>query len=231
LGVRGYPDSTKLEVLVVKKAVYPLDAREKQLQGEVIVKVDVSETGTVEKAEVISGDPILAQAALEAAKKWTFKPFIKNGKRVKVSTRLPFDFAFTDNVMTKGVSASGLATTDSPKQVQPAALPTTKDAATAPTPSRVRVSSGVVQGLLIHQVAPVYPPDARRQHIEGTVLLQAIIDREGRISDLKLISGPKELADAAIGAVQQWRYKPYLFNGQPMEVDTQIQVNFTLHRF
>jgi protein TonB len=77
-------------------------------------------------------------------------------------------------------------------------------------------------------VQPVYPPEARQDRIQGTVILHAIISKEGRIADLRLISGPKELAPAAIGAVQQWRYRPYLLMGSPVEVDTEIQVNFRL---
>ncbi|MGA8761498.1 MAG: energy transducer TonB, partial [Candidatus Sulfotelmatobacter sp.] len=96
------------------------------------------------------------------------------------------------------------------------------------TPQRVRVSQGVSAGLLLHRVQPVYPPEARRAGIQGQVLLRAKISREGRIIDLELISGPKELAQAAIGAVEQWRYRPYLLMGNPVEVDTEILVNFTL---
>jgi len=95
-------------------------------------------------------------------------------------------------------------------------------------PQRVRVSSGVVQGLLLSQVKPVYPPLARQARIQGTVLLQAQISKDGRIENLQLISGHPMLAPAAIEAVKQWRYKPYLLNGEPCEVDTQIQVNFSL---
>ena len=61
----------------------------------------------------------------------------------------------------------------------------------------------------MHKVKPVYPPEARQAHIKGTVLLRIVIDKEGRITDLKLVSGPKELAPAAISAVQQWHYRPY----------------------
>src|SRR5436305_12434411 len=74
------PDSTKLERIKYEPPVYPLEAREKGMQGEVRLKLEVSETGDVEKVDVVSGDPILAQAAVPAAKKWRFKPFIRNGK-------------------------------------------------------------------------------------------------------------------------------------------------------
>jgi periplasmic protein TonB len=96
------------------------------------------------------------------------------------------------------------------------------------TPTRVRVSLGVSQGLLIRKVPPAYPPLARQARIQGVVVLQAQISKEGNIQNLQLISGHPMLAPAAIEAVKQWKYKPYLLNGEPVEVDTQVQVNFTL---
>jgi len=96
------------------------------------------------------------------------------------------------------------------------------------TPQRVRVSLGVSQGLLIKKVQPNYPPLARQARIQGTVLLQAEISKDGTIENLRLISGHPMLAPAAIEAVKQWRYKPYMLNGEPVAVETQVQVNFTL---
>jgi periplasmic protein TonB len=96
------------------------------------------------------------------------------------------------------------------------------------TPTRVRVSSGVVSGLLVRKVPPAYPPLARQARIQGVVVLQAQISKEGNIENLQLISGHPMLAPAAIEAVKQWKYRPYLLNGEPVEVDTQVQVNFTL---
>ena len=96
------------------------------------------------------------------------------------------------------------------------------------TPQRVRVSLGVSQGLLIKKVTPNYPPLARQARIQGQVLLQAEISKEGTIQNLQLISGHPMLAPAAIEAVKQWRYKPYLLNGEPVAVETQVVVNFSL---
>src|ERR1700731_1641017 len=96
------------------------------------------------------------------------------------------------------------------------------------TPQRVRVSSGVSTGLLVKKVQPAYPPLARQARIQGTVLLQAEISKDGAIENLRLISGHPMLAPAAIEAVKQWRYKPYMLNGEPVAVETQVQVNFTL---
>jgi len=96
------------------------------------------------------------------------------------------------------------------------------------TPQRVRVSQGVSQGLLVKKTQPAYPPLARQARIQGTVVLQAEISKDGSIQNLRLISGHPMLAPAAIEAVKQWKYKPYLLNGEPVEVETQVQVNFTL---
>lgn len=95
-------------------------------------------------------------------------------------------------------------------------------------PQRVRVSQGVTTGLLIHKVQPVYPPLAKAARVQGEVLLKAIIDKQGTIQDLQLVSGHPMLVPSAIEAVKQWRYRPYLLNGQPVEVETTITVIFTL---
>jgi protein TonB len=96
------------------------------------------------------------------------------------------------------------------------------------TPQRVRVSSGVSTGLLIKKVTPNYPQLAKQARIQGSVVLQAEISKEGTIQNLQLISGHPMLAPAAIEAVKQWRYKPYLLNGEPVAVETQVVVNFSL---
>ncbi|HYW39141.1 MAG TPA: energy transducer TonB [Terriglobales bacterium] len=96
------------------------------------------------------------------------------------------------------------------------------------TPQRVRVSSGVSTGLLIKKVTPNYPQLAKQARIQGAVVLQAEISKEGTIQNLQLISGHPMLAPAAIEAVKQWRYKPYLLNGEPVAVETQVVVNFSL---
>jgi len=96
------------------------------------------------------------------------------------------------------------------------------------TPQRVRVSQGVSNGLLIKKVQPVYPPLARQARIQGQVVLHAEISKEGTIQNLQLISGHAMLAPAAIEAVKQWRYKPYLLNGEPVAVETEVIVNFSL---
>ncbi len=95
-------------------------------------------------------------------------------------------------------------------------------------PQRIRISAGVTKGLLIHRVEPAYPTLARAARVQGEVVLSAVIDSNGQIQNLQLVSGHPMLVPAAIAAVRQWRYKPYLLNGQPVEVETTITVIFTL---
>jgi protein TonB len=93
---------------------------------------------------------------------------------------------------------------------------------------RVRVSQGVTAGLVIKKVNPTYPPLARTARVQGSVVLAAVIGKDGSIQNLHVLSGHPLLTQAALDAVKQWRYKPYILNGEPVEVDTQVTVNFTL---
>jgi protein TonB len=93
----------------------------------------------------------------------------------------------------------------------------------------VRVSGKVEEGLIIQRTVPTYPPIARASGIEGIVVLQATISRSGTIANLHVISGPLMLQEAAINAVQEWRYRPYLLSGEPVEVETTVNVIFKLN--
>jgi protein TonB len=109
---------------------------------------------------------------------------------------------------------------------KPADVPVIRPAAQAP----LRVSSGTVEGLLIQKKAPVYPAFALATRISGTVTLGAIISKSGVIENLRVISGPAVLRQAALDAVRTWRYRPYLLDGHPVEVETTVTVIFTLQR-
>jgi protein TonB len=95
-------------------------------------------------------------------------------------------------------------------------------------PERVKIGGVVMAGKLIYRVTPVYPPLAKQAHVSGTVHLQAIIGRDGRIQGLQVLSGHVLLVQAAVDAVVQWIYQPTTLNGDVVEVLTTIEVNFTL---
>jgi protein TonB len=86
----------------------------------------------------------------------------------------------------------------------------------------------MMEGNLLHRVQPDYPTLARQVRVQGQVVLRAIISREGTIENLQVLSGHPMLVQAAVNAVRQWRYRPYVLNGEPVEVETQVTVNFVL---
>jgi protein TonB len=92
----------------------------------------------------------------------------------------------------------------------------------------VRVSGMIVEGMVIQKTLPVYPIIAKETGTQGTVVLQATISRSGTIENLRVMSGPPMLQRAAIDAVKEWRYRPYLLSGEPVEVETTINVVFKL---
>jgi TonB family protein len=94
----------------------------------------------------------------------------------------------------------------------------------------VNVPSDVIAGNILSKVTPVYPADAKKARIQGTVALEAVIGKTGDVEQLKTISGPKLLEQSAIDAVRQWKYKPFLLNGDPVDVKTTINVIYTLKK-
>jgi protein TonB len=111
-----------------------------------------------------------------------------------------------------------------------ALLPTTQGTSVAPpVPKRIRVSSGISEGMLTRRVEPTYPLIAMRARIEGSVQLRAIIAKDGSIDNLQSVNGHPLLVPAAMEAVKQWRYRPYILNGEPLEVETVVIVNFHMN--
>jgi protein TonB len=98
----------------------------------------------------------------------------------------------------------------------------------AAPPKKINISAGVAVGNLIQKTSPVYPPIAKAARVSGTVVLQATISKTGTIENLRVISGPAMLQQAALDAVRSWRYRPYLLNNDPVEVETTVNVIFSL---
>lgn len=182
---------------------YPEAAKKQGIQGAVRLGTDVAKDGSVSGVQIISGDPALAQAAAEAARQWRYQPFMNCGQ--------PMEGMSIEEVRYSLEGSSGTVSVSRPAM-------------------RVRVSSGVAAGNIAHKVNPHYPEDVKRAGIEGAVVLRATINKAGEPTELIQISGPTELGPASIEAVRQWRYQPYKLNGEPVEVETTVQINFTLRR-
>jgi len=214
LGVEHVPESVIRPLRINKiDPVYPAEALQQGVQGTVLVNARIDVEGKVEGVFRVSGHPMLLAAAMEAVKQWKYIPYEKNGKLMPVATVVQLMFSVENG--------EGVISEPDPIVQEPIAP-------RMGVPQRVRVSSGVSSGLLMRKVQPIYPPEAREEHIQGKVLLHVNIDKEGNVSNLELISGDSALAPAAIDAVKQWKYRPYLLNGEAIEVDTQVLINFTL---
>jgi protein TonB len=203
-----------------------ISARDEAPQpGVVMVRVLVSKTGAVEEVVAVAGQGELPAVAVAGVKNWKYRPYMVDGQPREVQSAVTI--SFRDGVGKRmnvgGTGVAGMAGMvggvmggigSSPVVLRPA------------PPGTVRVSSGVVQGLAIAQPQPVYPPIAKAAHVQGVVVMHAVISKTGDIEDLQTISGPPMLTGAAMDAVKQWKYKPYLLAGQPVEVETTINVNF-----
>ena len=153
----------------------------------------------------------------KAAPETTLSPLVVKGGSVQAKHEAPAAEAQAPSVI-------GIATPDSS-----APLPNlVGSSAPGPVLQRLNVSQGVSTGLLIKKVAPTYPATALHLRIEGAVQLLATISKAGDITEVKVLSGDPQLSKAATTAVKQWKYKPYLLNGEPVEIQTQITMNFKL---
>jgi len=204
-----------------------VNATPAQPAPEISQEIDMPEPRTVESAkkevsDVTVSKPSAAIHNSEPADTTTVPPaephpiVVKNNTRALAKATEP-DMAPpqaiampTDNSALSGIVA-----------VTPAAV-------AKPTMTRLKVSQGISQGLLMKRVQPVYPPQALQMRIEGTVLLDANIAKDGHISNVKVLKGDSILAKAAMDAVKQWRYNPYFLNGEPVEIQTQVSVSFKL---
>jgi TonB family protein len=222
--------------LLVKRVEpeYPPCARAQHIQEQLMLMVRISPQGDVSEVTPVRHNRLFGQAAIDAVKQWKYTPYLVNGQPVEVDTPVVITFELPPATATKtptgvaGDMPGGIPddrmvgrtqgiTSEEPCELTEVVLPT-----------RVRISQGVSQRLLVEKIPPQYPADARRKRIEGTVLMRATINNSGDVTAVDLISGHPLLAPAAIDAVERWKYKPYLLNGKPVEVETQVQVNFTL---
>jgi TonB family protein len=384
--VRVSQDAASALLLQKSSLKYPDAARAAGIEGTVVLRIVVSDTGTVKEVTIISGDPILGQPTADSVKQWKYKPYEVNSVPVEMETELSINFhikpiqssppplgTFKDEgysndfldiqyplsrdwvreteIMRKkaatNAEASGtyvlLAAVHIPQHTAPleadssfvlsaleggrgsrescdkyiqalgaeihsskqgqqkgdatrstiagrdfyradfefnsdprhrvfictqskgyllqwniaglsknainaaastlnliqsttpqSSAPSTSDAGLKPAPngtmvpSRVRVSQGVTAGMVVKKVQPIYPEQARQARIQGTVRMSAIISKTGDVVDIEVTEGPIELVVSAVNAVRQWKYRPYLIKGEPVEVDTQLTVNYTL---
>jgi protein TonB len=123
---------------------------------------------------------------------------------------------------------TGIATAGSESQSPAAPANGSNSGTDSNSNNKLEINQHVSQGLLIHKVTPEYPKAAKKKGIQGTVVLDAVIDKEGNMEDLHVVCGPPELTAAALKAVRQWKYRAYYLEGKAVEVETTININFQL---
>ena len=206
------------------KAVYSADAGEEKPPGDVLVRIHISETGDVESAELVSGSPPLSGAALDAAKQWKFKPFLRSGKPTKVSTVLPVQFAPSERGRSGVIKVGAFRQADDKAEApKDDSVPVLGDPST-----RIHVSQQIMQRMVLDRGAFSYPKAAKEAKIQGTVVLKAIISKEGAVEQLQSVSGPDQLLDGSIEIVRRWKYRPFILDDQPVEVETTVTLNFKM---
>ena len=198
------------QILTRVDPVYPQDAKDAHIGGSVVLHAIISREGLVKDLSVVSGTAVLRDAATDAVKQWTYKPYLLNGRPTEVDTTITVNFTLP--------VAGPSGTFGNPQRSQPLPpLPL--------TPGRYRLSSGVIAGQKLSGEMPNFCEIGREQRVNGSVVLHVVVDRSGHVSEATGISGPQLLLPAAIDAVKTWTYKPYLLNGNPIEVDTLITMS------
>ena len=192
------------------EAEYPPLARQARIQGTVRFDVIIGKDGKVSNVTVVNGHPLLIPSATDAVRQYEYQPTLLNGQPVEVVTQADVNFTI------------GGAPAPSVGIVMKRFEPSQGSAAMI-----MRVSDGPMPKL-INAPKPDYPPLAQQARIQGTVRFSVVIDKNGRVVNSRLDSGHPLLVPAAQEAVRQYEYEPTLNNGQPVEVATQVEVNFRL---
>ncbi|MCX6556443.1 MAG: energy transducer TonB [Candidatus Aminicenantes bacterium] len=189
---------------LIKKVlpVYPTAALEKKIEGIVILEATINEKGIVTDARLIkSPDPLLTDAALNAVKQWVYEPYIMDGKAEPLIFTVTVTFGLNDEPEAKKNNNALVHLQDG---------------------QRLR---------LIKKVKPAYPIMALKKRIEGTVVLEATIDEKGMVTDARMITATDtHLVSAAIAAVKQWVYEPYVENGKAKPAAFTVTVTFALNK-
>lgn len=187
--------------------IYPKKAVKQNRGGKVRLEALVEPDGHVKMVTTLAGDGDLADMADDALRLWRFHPCVVNGRAVEVSAPVEFDFHAGEWTVTYS-----------------APVPPWSSGG----PHRVRMSGASASGHVRYRVKPDYPLKASFTRMQGEIVVHLLIGRDGGVQILMTEPGPAELMYAAEGAVRQWRYEPYLINGDPVEVETEVNVKFTV---
>lgn len=194
-----------------KAAKYPKNALKNKTQGSVVLRLTVGKDGRVNHVEVVSGEPEFADAAARAATKWLYVPYFRDAKPTEIQTLVSINFKLDE-------------------RGEPEITAAFKDAPPPPLVTIFKVGNGVDPPRAIYTRDPEYSEQARSDKYQGTCVLQLIVGPDGRPYDIK-VSRPLGygLDVKAVEAVQQWRFKPAMKDGQAVAVAINVEVQFRLY--
>jgi TonB family protein len=201
--LQGVVEQGGEKLLQAPHIFYSPEALQRRVEGRVVIELSVDENGRVYDAMVISGPQELRRAALMSVLQWQYSKEMSLPAKLAVTIRFELPSAET-------------------------AAPQTAPSNLAPPIKRIRVGSAVQHARLVRQVTPLYPALARQARIQGTVHLNVSINPLGAVGVIDVLSGHPLLIPAAIEAVKQWEYRPTLLNGVPVDVETTVDVAFSL---
>lgn len=210
---------------------YPPEALAQHIGGTVVIHAIVSQEGLVESAEAVTGPSPLRSSAVDAVKQWRYRPYLLNGEPVPVDTTVVVNFNLDAPASPPAAVVVPPGSNNTEEQTRTGAVAAGPDAVPAnPTKvKRVRISGGVISGNRITFVPPQFPPCFVPTAGAGVIVMHAIIDKTGHVSELSVLSGGGNARQIYTDAVKQWVYKPYLLNGEPVEVDTTITQDVALN--
>lgn len=233
--------------IVHVEPAYPPMAKSARVQGTVIIEATIDDQGNVRDARLLRSQPLFDDAAVDAVRQWKYTPTLLNGQPVEVVMTVAVNFALKGdsqpvqapaataaNVdalvdMAKALRAKGLLD-EAARRLQQALdqVNLEKAAAGAQPADPVRVGGGVQEPRKIRTVDPTYPQQAKDDKLSGTVILEAIIAKDGTVREVRVLRSNPMFDAAASDAVKQWVYSPTLLNGVPVEVIMTVVVNFVL---
>jgi len=190
---------------------YPKEGIKQKIQGSVVLSLSVSKDGKVKNVSVLSGDPVLANAAAHAVSKWKYVPYFRNDQPVEVQTTIIVNFKITDAGRPEISAKYNL-----PNETA--------------TNEAFKVGNGVTVPRLTHNIDPEYSEEARQAKYQGTCVLSLIVGPDGRPRDIKVARAlGKGLDEKAIEAVREWRFAPATKGGKAVAVMINVQVQFRLN--
>jgi len=181
---------------------YPVEAKTRGVQGEVLLAVNVNVKGEVENVQIKKGHPLLVRAAVDSVRQWKYAPYIIDDAAVPVSSTVFVNFALSDPAK-QGDQPNG--------------------------PTTIRLGGNVMAAKLVSRIEPVYPLEAKQKGVEGEVLFEVTIDEQGEVIEVQVLGGNAILVAAAYDAVRHWRYTPVFLNGNPVRAKANVSIKFELN--